>query len=126
MTCAGISGLSLCSSALRTLKKSPLKMQREIDEALRGGLLWLQRNISVRYNPGPEGAWSNWHFYYLYGLERACELNQIALLGDTDWYFDGAMELLLRQTKEGTWDSPENTCFGLLFLKKTALPAITR
>lgn len=126
MTCAGISGLSLCSSALRTLKKSPLKLQREIDEALRGGLLWLQRNISVRYNPGPEGAWSNWHFYYLYGLERACELNQIALLGDTDWYFDGAMELLLRQTKEGTWDSPENTCFGLLFLKKTALPAITR
>ena len=31
--------------------------------------------------------WPNWQLYYLYGLERACELNQVALLGDRDWYF---------------------------------------
>lgn len=126
MTCAGITGLTLSSAALRALKKSPLRLQQEIDETLRGSLLWLQRNVSVRRNPGPAHAWSSWHFYYLYGLERACELNQVALLGDTDWYFDGAMELLLRQGDDGRWMSENDTCFGLLFLKKTALPAVTR
>jgi hypothetical protein len=126
MTCAGISGLTLSSAALKALKKSSMKLQAEIDETLRGALLWLQRNVSVRRNPGPPHAWSSWHFYYLYGLERGCELNQIALLGDTDWYFDGAMELLLRQGEDGRWMSPNDTCFGLLFLKKTALPAVTR
>jgi hypothetical protein len=126
MTCAGVTGLTLSSAALRALKKSPLKLQQEIDETLRGALLWLERNVSVRRNPGPPHAWSSWHFYYLYGLERACELNQVALLGDTDWYFDGAMELLLRQGEDGRWMSDNDTCFGLLFLKKTALPAVTR
>jgi hypothetical protein len=125
MTCAGVTGLTLCSAALRAKKKTPAKLLHELDDALRGGFLWLERNFSVRRNPGPPDHWTHWYYYYLYGLERTCELNQVALLGDVDWYFEGALQLLLQQRRDGSWGNLPDDCFGLLFLKKAALPAIT-
>ena len=125
MTCAGITGLTLCAAGLRSQKKGSAKALKELDDAARGGFLWLQQNLSVRRNPGPPGTWSSWYYYYLYGLERTCELNQIALLGDRDWYFEGAMQLLGQQRADGGWGIDYDTCFALLFLKKAALPAIT-
>ena len=125
MTTAGITGVSLCMSALRIQKKGNPKLLNEADAALRGGYLWLEQNFSVRRNPGPHGNWVNWQLYYLYGLERACELNQVALLDDRDWYFEGAVRLCHTQRADGTWGSAVDTAFGLLFLKKTALPAMT-
>jgi hypothetical protein len=125
MTCAGVTGLTLCAAALRAQKKTPAKLLHDLDDAARGGLLWLERNFSVRRNPGPAYGWTNWYYYYLYGLERTCELNQVALLGDVDWYFDGAVQLLLQQRPDGSWGGLPDDCFGLLFLKKAALPAIT-
>lgn len=125
MTTAGISGLTLCTSALRILKKGNHKLIGEAEAAVRGGFLWLEQNFSVRHNPGPRGNWPNWQLYYLYGLERACELNQVALLGDRDWYFEGAIRLFGTQHADGSWGSEVDTAFGLLFLKKTALPAVT-
>lgn len=124
MTAAGITGLTLCNAGLRQLKRGSPKLLNEIDNAVRGGFLWLQRELSVRRNPGRD-PWASWHLYYLYGLERACELNQVARLGDRDWYFEGSMQLLATQQADGGWGSLEDTAFGLLFLKKSALPAIT-
>lgn len=125
MTAAGITGLTLCSSALRVQKKGNPKLLAEIDDAIRGGFLWFQQNLSVRRNPGHPDVWREWRLYYLYGLERACELNQLALLGGRDWYFEGALQLLGSQRDDGSWGSWPDTAFGLLFLKKAALPAIT-
>ena len=125
MTTAAISGLTLCTSALRILKKGNPKLLGEADAAVRGGFLWLEQNFSVRHNPGNFGEWPNWQLYYLYGLERACELNQVALLGDRDWYFEGAVRLCYTQRPDGAWGNWVDTAFGLLFLKKTALPAVT-
>lgn len=125
MTTAGISALTLCTSALRLQKKGNPKVLGDADAAVRGGFLWLEQNFSVRHNPGPRGEWPNWQLYYLYGLERACELNQVALLGERDWYFEGAVRLLVSQRDDGNWGDWIATAFGLLFLKKTALPAMT-
>lgn len=125
MTTAGISALTLCTSALRLQKKGNPKLLGDADAAVRGGFLWLEQNFSVRHNPGPRGEWPNWQLYYLYGLERACELNQVALLGEHDWYFEGAVRLLVSQSDDGNWGDWVATAFGLLFLKKTALPAMT-
>ncbi len=125
MTTAGIAALTLCCSALRIQKKGSAKVFAEADAAVRGGFLWLQQNFSVRHNPGPRGEWDNWQLYYLYGLERACELNQVALLGEHDWYFEGAVRLLSTQRDDGGWGGWVDTAFGLLFLKKAALPVVT-
>lgn len=125
MTTAGITGLALCTSALRILKKGNPKLLSDAEAAVRGGYLWLEQNFSVRRNPGPPGNWPNWQLYYLYGLERACELNQVALLGERDWYFEGAVRFCVTQRPDGTWGNGVDTSFGLLFLKKAALPAMT-
>lgn len=125
MTTAGISGLTLCSAGLRMFDKGNPKLLRGMDTAVRSGFLWLQDHFTVRGNPGATHAWNSWHLYYLYGLERACELNRIARLGDRDWYFEGALQLLATQAADGSWGSWPDTAFGLLFLKKAALPAIT-
>ncbi|MBK8097682.1 MAG: hypothetical protein IPK26_11280 [Planctomycetes bacterium] len=125
MTCAGITGLTLASAGLRDKKKGNANVLRDIDEAVRGGFLWLEHNLSVRRNPGPPNVWNHWVYYYLYGLERTCELNQVALLGDRDWYFEGAMQILGQQRGDGGWGGANDTCFAVLFLKKTALPVLT-
>lgn len=125
MTTAGISGLTVCASAMRLQKRGNARLLAEIDAAIRSSFLWCERNLTVRHNPGPRNAWDNHVLYYLYGLERACELNQVALLGGRDWYFEGAVQLIESQHQDGSWGGLVETAFGLLFLKKTALPAIT-
>jgi hypothetical protein len=125
MTTAGVTGLSLCAAALRAQKKGSPKLLNDLDAGVRSGFAWLEQNLSVRRNPGPTHVWGSWNLYYLYGLERACELNQVSWLGGRDWYFEGAMQLLGQQHDDGNWGDAINTSFALLFLKKSALPAIT-
>lgn len=125
MTTAGIAGLTLCTSALRLQKKGNPKLLSEADASVRAGLLWMQKHMTVRGNPFPDAVRPDWHLYYLYGLERACELNQVALLGGRDWYVEGAMHLVATQNPDGAWGSFADTAFGLLFLMKASLPAIT-
>ncbi|MGE3174402.1 MAG: hypothetical protein AB7O97_17360 [Planctomycetota bacterium] len=102
------------------------RLRRGLDDAIRGGMLWLQRNLSVRHNPGPAAGLDEWPYYWLFGVERCCELQQVLLLGERDWYFDGALQLLGLQHDNGSWGDERDTCFALLFLKKAALPVTTR
>lgn len=125
MTTAGITGLTVCSSALRLGKKGGPKLLAEGDDAIRAGFVWFQQWLSVRHNPRPSHGDQSWHLYYLYGLERACELNQIARVAGRDWYTEGAIQLVATQQQNGSWGSSVDTAFGLLFLKKTALPVFT-
>jgi hypothetical protein len=126
MTCAGIASLALCAAALDDGKTNPVGGR--IDAALRSGFAWLSQHRSVRCNPSlrPERH-AFWYFYYLYSLERACELARVQLLDGWDWYHDGAQVLMALQNAGGTFQNAlfEDVCFAVLFLKKAQLPVIT-
>jgi hypothetical protein len=78
----------------------------------------------------------NWHLYYLYGLERAASLAGRGLIGQHDWYVEGAKHLVGMQKADGRWStgalgSPGefegsdvlDTAWALLFLKRATRPA---
>ena len=51
-------------------------------------------------------------------------LYDTSLIGNHDWYFDGARKLLEAQRPDGSWDASHfkkptwDTCFAILFLKR--------
>lgn len=125
MTCAGIAGMSLCRGALAAGGRSPL--DGKLDEAIREGFAWLSANRSVRWNPGPPPLRNTYYFYWLYSLERACELSRTGRIDDWDWYAEGAEVLLALQDVHGHFAQAtlEQQCFAVLFLKKAQLPVLT-
>jgi hypothetical protein len=92
------------------------------------GLAWLDKNWSVTENIGPcetaKGSTNGWLYYYLYAVERTGMLYDTALIGNHDWYLDGARVLLAAQAANGSWDGSHfkhptwDTCFAILFLKR--------
>jgi hypothetical protein len=92
------------------------------DRSVLDGIAWLAKNFLVTNNPGRP----NWfHYYYLYGLERAGMLSDTTRMGAHDWYLEGANLLLERQQADGSWGSADKldppswgTCFAILFLKQ--------
>ena len=122
MTTAGITGLVICEAALRQQKKGTKRLRSKVRDAVKSGFGWLAENFTVTLNP-PKA--NRHHYYYLYGLERACELNGTAMINGRRWYFEGADYLLGEQGKHGPWANLVDTCFAILFLKKAAPPVIT-
>jgi hypothetical protein len=127
MACAAISSLCIAKDELRRQRSTRLTVavQREMDELILDAWGWLDAHWSVDRHPGHPA--NDWHYYYLYSLERAAILDNVKRVGNRDWYFEGATELLARQKKDGSWDEggggdiPE-TCFALLFLKRATAP----
>jgi hypothetical protein len=107
MTAGAVGALVICDYILGTDWKR--------DNAVQSGIAWLRDNFAVKDNP-KHG--NKWHYYYLYGLERAGMLYGTEKFGDKDWYFEGAKYLLDSQDKEGSWGSGNDTCFAILFLRK--------
>ena len=101
-------------------------MEGQIDESVRDAFAWLAQEFSVRANPGfAERADHHW-YYWLYGLERSCELHGVAWLQGRDWYYEGAMQLFSHQQANGSFRTEfssslliETTCFAVLFLAKS-------
>ena len=89
------------------------------------GLAWLAEHFTVAENP--EGrSYSRWHYYYLYGLERAGMLYGTETIGRHEWYAEGAAYLLKEQSADGSWKSKEgfgavDSCFAILFLKRATV-----
>lgn len=127
MTCAGIASLSLCAAALDDGKARRTPLESRIDDALRSGFCWLSANRTVRWNAGPPDHRTSWYHYWMYSLERACELSRVMLIDGWDWYHDGAQVLMATQASNGAFDnaSLDDQCFAVLFLKKAQLPALT-
>ncbi len=114
MTCAGVTALEICGSAL----DAPERYRKPIE----GGLAWLGGRFSVTENPGLD---ERHLYYYLYSLERACALSGTAKLGEHDWYQEGARFLLLGQRLDGSWEGKTtSTCFAILFLRKATLSLV--
>jgi hypothetical protein len=98
------------------------------DKPVLDGLAWLEKNWSVTENIGPpetaRGNTKGWLLYYLYAVERTGMLYDTALIGNKDWYLDGAKVLLNSQKPDGSWDESHfkkptwDTCFAILFLKR--------
>ena len=106
-------------------------MAWERRDAIRNGFAWLATHYTLSCNPKDTDAGRHWRLYYLYSLERACELNHVARFAGFDWYFDGASVLLDWQQLDGSFhgfgheDGTAATCFAILFLKKAVLPVYT-
>lgn len=127
MTCAGITGLALCMAALAANDSGKPTVDNRLEDALRNGFAWLSQHRTVRWNAGAVPHRSEFYFYWLYSLERACELSRIGLIDGWDWYHDGAQVLLALQDDNGRFGEAtlEEQCLAVLFLKKAQLPAIT-
>lgn len=133
MTCAGITGLAICQAALLDYQEvKRRKLQNEASRARNDGFAWLAENMTVRYHPGAMIRQQRWLYYYLYGLERAALLSGVALIQDRDWYFEGAMMLVLTQLENGDWpgelgadEDIERNAMAILFLKQSTSPVLT-
>ncbi len=132
LTAASTAGLVVARAGARQAGTASAAQLRAIDEAIAAGFAWLAVEFTVRANPGFVGKADHHWYYWLYCLERACELAGIARLQGRDWYYEGALQLLAQQQANGSFRADrgdtlllESTCFAVLFLKKSTLPAIT-
>jgi len=130
MTTAGMAGLAICQDELWGSRAFTPSLRQRTRRGIRDTMAWLQENFDVRKNTGePTGGW---HYYYLYGLERAGILARMRFMGKWDWYMEGAQYLLETQAGTGCWTSEHvllDTAFAILFLKRstrrTRNPVIT-
>jgi hypothetical protein len=131
MTTAGLTVLGIASEVEGRV---PHALDVRVAEARQLAQNWLVQNFSVEGNPHGEAAW---HYYYLYGLERAGAFGGFTHFGAHDWYAEGAAQLLKEQRADGGWrmdgrtswpPTPmpvANTCFALLFLRKATFSQAT-
>jgi hypothetical protein len=127
MTCGGVGSVAILEALL---KQDPKK-----NSTLQKGLQWISEYFSAsehaRYvNPGFGSGPTWWFYYYLYSLERAGDLLAMDKFGESEWYVEGAQEILKRQKSDGSWKEPSqewegySTCFAILFLKRATQPVI--
>jgi len=120
MTAAGITSLFIVNE--EAAKNSAVCGGTPADPALKKALTWLGERFTVRSNPMN----GNWHYYYLYALERIGVLTGQKFIGGKDWYREGAAYLVENQMADGNWNSgePLSTEFALLFLGKGNTPVV--
>ena len=136
MTAGSISALAIFKY-LAKLNKPGRKFRFIKDKAIANGVSWLDKNFTVRTNPKAKD--DKWHFYYLYALERVGMLLDTERVGRHAWYPIGARYLLKKQYDDGHWlsekrDAKEqseahqvrDTCFAILFLRKSTRPLTTK
>ncbi len=144
MTAGGVSSLVICRSELIEVAGFAKQRDPAVVRAIRDGIAWLGEHFTVAENPGPPGAAALkelWHYYYLYGMERAGVLAGVTWMGARDWYLLGAQYLMDAQRDSGGWLGQEaldavpwkgagsdtasasllDTCFALLFLKRATV-----
>jgi hypothetical protein len=135
MTTAAIAVLAIARDALSRPEKYggyDDATERAAARAVQDGFAWLDKHWAVDRNP-PAGA-PAWHYYYLYGLERACAYAGREAVGLHDWYVEGAQHLVGAQKADGRWSTGSlgtdeilasdlcDTAWALLFLKKATRP----
>ena len=117
MTAAGITSLFIIYE--QEYKDNPVCGAPHKTERLQAGLNWLGKNFTVRTNPQK----GNFHYYYLYAMERIGVLTGQKFIGGQDWYRAGAEYLVPKQLADGLWNEDMlATEFALLFLGKGREP----
>jgi hypothetical protein len=136
MTCAAITGLAIAQAGLQAGlqghggKRS--KLMLAADQARTDGFAWLAQHMTPRYHPGNLAHQQQWIYYYLYSLERAALLSNVAWINQRDWYLEGALVLALTQLPNGDWPEEvmteraiERDAMAILFLAQSSRPVIT-
>jgi len=125
MTAAGVAAVAICSGEIPG--DSTKRLREKGMTSMRDGLAWLGKHFEVTSNPK---AGSAWHYYYLYGLERAGALAGVVHMGNHRWYAEGAKYLVASQSPDGAWRTPRSrmpgvnkvdvidSSFALLFLAR--------
>jgi hypothetical protein len=132
MTTAGIGSLAIARSRIERLAaaRRHAELVDRIDQAILDGFASLDDMFTVWTHPRYDG----WYAYYLYGLERAGMLTSTERFGRHDWYWEGAIQLLLRRSDYGqggprAWSYDlgwtGTTAWAVLFLKRGTPPVIT-
>ena len=126
MTAAGLSTLAITTRMLQDdsdvneAGRPDCCLPAPPPDAFEKGRNWMARNFSVFTNPPGQA----WHYYYLYGLERAARLGNVRFFGNHDWYREGARYLVRARNADGSWSERGNsnsvltTSFAMLFLSK--------
>lgn len=129
MTCAGVASLVIAGAQTDSLESTADQtiMCCGNDDSSKNriemGLKWLGDNFTVRHNPNFP---SRYHLYYLYALERVGRLTGRRYIGKSDWYREGAEQLInVLQSADGKFSAGDidgnaytETAFALLFLSK--------
>jgi hypothetical protein len=135
MTCVGLLALAVGRAAAdpKAVPQGPEGKARPEDPHIAWGLKVLGAHLrdptdSRAVGPGlpaPRGALS---LYFLWSVERVGVLCGVQTIGGTDWYRWGAGILLPAQRPDGSWLGrgsggypAADTCFALLFLKRSDL-----
>lgn len=120
MTNAGLSSIAIAADMLKDARRLNRKDEADFKRMINEGLFWNAKNFSVTKNPG--SASSGWYFYYMYSLEKACEVLAVDAFDGRDWYVEGAEHLVTLQGAEGAWNNtPNDTALALLFLNRATL-----
>ena len=132
MTCCGLANILIGSGILQARESRGYTpaLQTQVEKAWWDGVAWMDEHWSVETNANRKGY--NYHYYFLYCMERACDLRRISVLAGHPWYAEGAKVLVDQQDPSGAWTKKDthlpcevlNTCFALLFLDR-ATQAIT-
>jgi hypothetical protein len=130
MTCVGLLGLAMGHGATHEIlmgTKGQDKIPPTTDPAIEKGLKALGQHVENPTNQKRNGSAGN--LYFLWSLERVAMLYNLRTIGNKDWYGWGVELLLPSQRDNGSWQSGGypgatatiDTCFALLFLKRTNL-----
>ncbi len=119
MTAAG-GGVASILRSRPGLAKSNSKLGKRLGKYVEDSLRWIDKETDKR---GASSLMGGWSYYYLYGLERLGALAGIKMIGDHDWYAEGAELLVRAQKEDGHWPGGTvQTCFAVLFLARATGP----
>ncbi len=134
MVAAGVSVIAIARECLNNRVKGELGTRSF--EGIQWGAAWLGDQFPFVEADNQKPIWGGWPFYYAYGIERVGSLLGTELLGNHEWYAEGARWILPRQSPtDGSWHvndfyggaHPGNvadTCFAILFLKRASRPTV--
>jgi hypothetical protein len=84
-------------------------------------LQWLGLNMNFAGNPNKG---NQWHYYWIYSVERAGSAANVEFFGNRNWYKEGATYLLACQNGDGSWGGENgakkicDTAWAILFLRR--------
>lgn len=135
MTSVGLLGLAMGHGAAPDIIRFNPKDPKDVvvkpaleDPKIQTGLQALARNIGEPRTDG-NANFPMQNLYFLWSVERVAMLYDLKTIGGKDWYAWGAQILVHNQLADGSWptgfyhgSNPAlNTCFALLFLKRSNL-----
>jgi hypothetical protein len=130
MTAVGLLGLAMgqvIAAEQKEAVREPAKANLR-DEGIQKGLRYLGQKIEAPLTT-PDKLPPMQDLYFMWSVERVAVLYDLKTLGGKDWYGWGAQILLAHQDADGSWKEGHfnyalphvNTCFALLFLKRSNL-----